>query len=77
MENKERTGGVYEDFFDGQLASILTTAIISSRILTESCWEDSQRNLGSNCLLGFILIALLCRKARYNSYFVTSPLPNL
>jgi hypothetical protein len=34
-------------------------AIISSRILTGSCWEDSQRNSGSDCLFRFILTALV------------------
>jgi hypothetical protein len=34
-------------------------ATISSRILTGSRWEDSQRNLGLNCLLGFVLMALV------------------
>jgi hypothetical protein len=34
-------------------------AIISNRILGGSRWEDSQRNLGQNCLLGFVLTALV------------------
>jgi hypothetical protein len=34
-------------------------ASISSRILTGSCWDDSQRNLGSNYLFGFVLMALV------------------
>jgi hypothetical protein len=34
-------------------------AIISSRILTGSCWEDSQWNLGLNCLFRFVLTTLV------------------
>jgi hypothetical protein len=37
-------------------------ATISSRILTGSCWEDSQRNSGSDCLFRFILTALVLLK---------------
>jgi hypothetical protein len=33
-------------------------AIIWSRILTGSCWEDSQQNSGSDCLFRFILTGL-------------------
>jgi hypothetical protein len=44
-------------------------ATISGQILTGYCQDDSRRNLGSNCLLGFVLTALVLL---HNKYISTS-----